>query len=130
MVGVLREDPGSLGLVTANGGNVDKHAFGLFGTEPPAAGWRHEEPQAEIEASVTGRRVLTDHQGSVSIEAYTVVHDRDRNRERLIAACLTPDGDRAWGFSTDGELMATAESEDLVGRGADLGDGAMLTLGD
>jgi len=130
MVGVLREDPGSLGLVTANGGNVDKHAFGLFGTEPPAAGWRHEEPQAEIEASVTGRRVLTDHQGSVSIEAYTVVHDRDRNRERLIAACLTPDGDRAWGFSTDGELMATAESEDLVGRGADLGDEAMLTLGD
>lgn len=130
MVGVLREDPGSLGLVTANGGNVDKHAFGLFGTEPPAGGWQHEAPQAEIEAAVTGRNVLTDHQGPVAIEAYTVVHDRDRNRERLIAACLAPDGNRAWGISTDAELMTAAESEDIVGHEAHLGDSATLTLAD
>ena len=30
MVGVLRDDPGSRGLVTANGGNVEKHAFGVY----------------------------------------------------------------------------------------------------
>ena len=77
---------------------------------------------------MTGRNVLTDHHGPVAIEAYTVVHDRDRNRERLIAACLAPDGNRAWGLSTDAELMTAAESEDIVGREAHLGDSATLTL--
>lgn len=128
MVGVLREDPGTLGLVTANGGNVDKHAFGLFGTSPPAHGWRHQAPQEEIEESVTGRQVLTDYSGPVTVEAFTVVHDRDRVRERLIAPCITADGDRVWAVSDDAELMENAESTDLVGNAADIGEGAELTL--
>ena len=37
MVGVLRDDPASFGLVTANGGNIQKHSFGVYSTEPPAA---------------------------------------------------------------------------------------------
>lgn len=128
MVGVLREDPGTLGLVTANGGNVDKHAFGLLGTEPPSRGWQHEAPQAEIEAAVTGRKVLTDYTGPVTVEAYTVVHDRDRNRERLIAPCITPAGERVWGLSHDADAMELAESTDLVGTPSDLGEDAVLTL--
>jgi acetyl-CoA C-acetyltransferase len=130
MVGVLREDPGAVGLVTANGGNVDKHAFGLLGAQPPARGWRHDVPQREIEASVEGRKVLTDYTGPVAVEAYTVVHDRDGGLERLIAPCLTPDGDRVWGLSRDGTLMERAESNDLVGSGGHLEADATLSLAD
>ena len=50
MVDVLREDAGSLGLVTANGGIVDKHAFGVFSTAPPEGGFRYECPQDAIDA--------------------------------------------------------------------------------
>ncbi|MGI9577418.1 MAG: acetyl-CoA acetyltransferase [Microthrixaceae bacterium] len=128
MVGVLRDDPGTLGLVTANGGNVDKHAFGLLGTDPPTSGWRHEVPQSEIDASVAGRTVLTDYTGPVTVEAYSVVHDRHRNRERLIASNLTPEGNRVWGVSKDADLMETAESSDLVGTSAHVGDEAFLTV--
>ena len=128
MVGVLRDDPGTLGLVTANGGNVDKHAFGLLGTSPPPGGWRHEVPQEEIEAAVPGRRILTDHTGGVRVEAYTVVHNRDTTRERLIASCLTQDGDRAWGVSKDTATMDLAESSDIVGRPGHLADGGELQL--
>ena len=36
VVGDLREQPGEHGLVWANGGYATKHAFGVYGTEPPA----------------------------------------------------------------------------------------------
>ena len=62
MAGVLRDDPGAIGLVTANGGFITKHAFGVYSTEPPADGRSAtREPQAEVDALprrelVRGRR--------------------------------------------------------------------------
>src|SRR5690606_29330895 len=56
MVGVLREDPGAIGFVTANGGLISKHAFGLYSTTPPAGGFHHDAPQAAVDA-VPGREV-------------------------------------------------------------------------
>ncbi len=100
MVERLRERPGDTGLVWANGGYCTKHSFGVYGTEPPAAGFRHADPQAEIDA--LPRRDLADPAdaaGPATIEAYTVMHDRDGAPERAIAACLLPDGRRAWGAS-------------------------------
>ena len=32
---VLRDDPGALALVTANGGMLTKHALGIYSTTPP-----------------------------------------------------------------------------------------------
>ena len=49
VVGELRERPGERALVWANGGYVTKHAFGIYGTQPPAGGFRHDDPQAEID---------------------------------------------------------------------------------
>ncbi len=117
MVEVLRKDPGSLGLVTANGGNVDKHAFGLFGTEPPADGFRYECPQAEIEAA-GGRAVIESFEGPVTVETWTVMFDRENQPERCHGTCLTPEGDRVWALSHDEDLYAAAVAEDLGGRPA------------
>jgi acetyl-CoA C-acetyltransferase len=114
MVDVLREDPGSLGLVTANGGIVDKHAFGVLSTEPPAGGFRHERPQDEIDQAGS-RAVDGDHQGSARLETWTVVHERDGSRTRAICACLTPDGARTWAFCEDEDTMARFEVEDVTG---------------
>ena len=57
----LREQPGEKGLVWANGGYATKHAFGVYGTEPPADGFRHAYPQDEIDAlpGASWRRVTT-----------------------------------------------------------------------
>ena len=90
MLGVLREDPGAVGLVSANGGFITKHAFGVYSTEPPAGGFRWEEPQAEIDASFTPTPVASpDHEGPVTVEGYTVMHDRDGSPELGIAAVRT-----------------------------------------
>jgi acetyl-CoA C-acetyltransferase len=114
MVDVLRADPGSTGLVTANGGIVDKHAFGVLSTAPPAGGFRHECPQDQIDAAPT-RAVDGDHDGPATLETWTVLHGRDGSPERAIIAALTPDGARTWANSEDPELLAEFEMRDMVG---------------
>jgi acetyl-CoA C-acetyltransferase len=114
MVDVLREDAGSLGLVTANGGIVDKHAFGVFSTAPPEGGFRYECPQELIDAR-GGREVDGDHRGAAELETWTVIHQRDGSMERAICACLTPAGARTWASSEDRDLMARMEREDVTG---------------
>jgi acetyl-CoA C-acetyltransferase len=129
MVDVLRADPGSLGLVTANGGNVDKHAFGVLGTEPPAQGFRHAVPQEEIDAAATPREVLEAYHGPVEVEAWTVMHDRDGAPERLIAACRTPAGERVWGVSNDPGTTSAGVGVDLGGRPGTMQADGTLGLG-
>ncbi|HET6794093.1 MAG TPA: acetyl-CoA acetyltransferase, partial [Acidimicrobiales bacterium] len=87
MAGVLRSDPGSVGLVTANGGYVTKHAMGLYSTEPPAGGFRWEDAQPEVDALPT-RGTVDDHDGPVTIEAHTVMHEREGPQQGLLALLL------------------------------------------
>ena len=127
MVGVLRDDPGSLGLVTANGGNVEKHAFGVYSTDPPAGGFRHERPQDEIDRR--GRcAVVQDHHGPATIEAWTVMHERDGSPARAHAACRIDEGVRTWGVSRDPDVMKLLETEDVAGRAVSIGDDGEMVL--
>lgn len=118
MAGVLRDDPGSLGLCTGNGGYVTKHAFGVYSTEPPPADrFRHAEPQEDVDV-LPRRELAEDYEGSVEIETYTVMHDREGQPERGLLACLTSDGRRAWGHTTDLSTMRTLIDEEMVGAKA------------
>lgn len=112
----LRDQPGT-GLVWANGGYTTKHAFGIYSTEPPATPFRHAYPQDEIDAMP--RRKLAeadDAQGPATVEAYTVMHDRDGLPEIALAACLLADGRRAWGTSSDRAVAAAMCDGEWVGR--------------
>lgn len=117
MVAVLRGDPGSRGLCTANGGYTTEHALTVLSTEPPAAGaFRHAEPQAEVDA--LPRVDLDDaYTGQVRVESATVAHGRE-GPERALFATRTPTGERTWCHATDTESMAVAEHTELVGRPA------------
>ncbi|MET0727474.1 MAG: acetyl-CoA acetyltransferase [Acidimicrobiales bacterium] len=128
MAEVLLGDPGSLGLVTANGGFITKHAFGVYGTEPAARPFRHAEPQAEVDA-LPRREICEEPGGSVAIEAWTVMHDRDGNPERGILAGLVDDGRRAWGLTSDPATMKAMVAEDLAGRTATLREDSEVELG-
>jgi acetyl-CoA C-acetyltransferase len=125
MAGLLRSEPGSLGLISANGGFITKHAFGVYGTEPPATSFRHAEPQAEVDA-LPSRELCEEPDGEVSVEAWTVMHDRDGAPETGIVVGLLDDGRRAWGVTTDADLVTTMVTEDLAGRRAGIRpDGAV-----
>ncbi len=123
VVSDLRHRPGSYGLVWANGGYVTKHSFGVYSTTPPASGTRLDAGaiQAEIDALPTVELAeAADAAGAATVEAYTVMHDREGTPEQAITTCLTPDGRRAWGTSTDADLLAAMREGEWVGRAVTL----------
>lgn len=127
MVDVLRGDPGSTGLVTANGGHVDKHSFGVYSTEPPGSGrFAWVRPQNEIDAATEAVPVAQDHRGPAAIETWTVMHGRDGEPERAHAACRTRSGERTWAVTDDPGVMAHLESVDATGMEVEIGDDGRL----
>jgi len=127
MTGRLREDPDALGLCTSNGGYTTKHAFGVYGARPPAGGFRTDDVQAAVDA-LPRTTPAEDHTGPVTIESYTVMHDRDGRPEQALAALQTPDGGRTWGSSDNADLMVELLGTAAVGRAGDLGADGTLRL--
>ncbi|HEX4906391.1 MAG TPA: acetyl-CoA acetyltransferase [Acidimicrobiales bacterium] len=125
MAGVVRDDPGSIGFVSANGGYTTKHAMGIYSTTPPADGFRWEDVQAEVDDITEARELVEEHEGPVTIESYTVMHERDGSMSNAIVACLTPEGGRTWATSTDADVMKAMTSDDLVGTTADVAGGVL-----
>ncbi|MPY94725.1 MAG: hypothetical protein GEV08_17185 [Acidimicrobiia bacterium] len=126
MAEVLRADPGAVGLNSANGGYVTKHAIGIYSTEPPAQPFRHADVQEEVDRFPT-REVIATHVGPATIEAYTVMHGHEGPEVALVAA-LTPEGRRTWARSTDAATMAAMMREEHVGRPAEIDADAVAHL--
>ncbi|HZN12959.1 MAG TPA: acetyl-CoA acetyltransferase [Acidimicrobiales bacterium] len=128
MTGVLRDDAGSVGLCTANGWYLTKHAAGVYSTEPPASGeFRHRDVQAEVDAT-PARASVADFDGPGTVESYTVMHERDGSPAMAIVACLTPDGRRTWANSNDNDLLSAMTREEFVGRPCSLSTGGVIRV--
>jgi acetyl-CoA C-acetyltransferase len=121
MVEVLRENRGKKGFVTANGGFLTKHAFGVYSAEPPVKDYQLADVQDEVDATPT-RQALVDFTGAVEVESYTVMF---KGNEAAIghAACLTPAGERTWANTTDASVMAAMQVEEFCGRSATIKNG-------
>ena len=124
----LREGAGQKALVWANGGYVSKHSFGVYGIEPCEKMFRATHPQAKIdELPKRSLAAPADAAGPATIEAYTVMHSRDGEPERVFAACLLADERRAWGVSSAADLAAAMCEGEWVGRAATLdAEGTLL----
>jgi acetyl-CoA C-acetyltransferase len=127
MVEVVREDRGSRGLVSGNGGWLAKHAFGIYATDPPRDGFRYENVQSQVDAFPSKQAVL-DWEGPVTIEAYTVAHAKGAPL-RALAACLTDDGRRTWGVADDPALMAAMMREEFCSRRGRIDGHGNLAIG-
>lgn len=115
MATVLRHDAGGVGFVSANGGFITKHAFGVYGTEPPATAFRHAEPQAEVDA-LPSRVLCEDPDADITVEAWTVMHDRDGEPASGIIVGLLDDGRRAWGTTTKADHLHTMLTTEMGGQ--------------
>ena len=117
----LRERPQETGLVWANGGYATKHAFGVYATTPPLHGFKHESPQDEVD-SLPRRAVATaiDAQGLATVEAYSIMHDRNGAAEKVRAAVLLADGRRAWATSSNTQLGQEMCENEWVGKSISL----------
>ena len=109
-VELLREAPEQKALVTANGGTLAKHSFAAYSGEPPPTGFQHASLQKQIDA-LPKREVRDGWHGRLEVETYTVMFGA-KGPERGFATCLTPDGARVWGTTTDrNDLQAMLEGE-------------------
>ena len=126
MVELLRDNPGKKGFVTANGGFLTKHAFGVYSTEAPKGDYQHENLQAEVDACPT-REWLVDHNGDVTIESYTVMFSGDEPAVGHFA-CLTANGKRTWANSSDPDILQDMQVTEYCGRAARIDGAGNLTL--
>lgn len=113
MVGVLREDAGTTGLVTANGGYLTKHALGLYSTNAPDNGFKFQDVQPAVDMH---KKTAVDetYAGPATIEAYTVMHNKD-GAEKALAALQTPNGSRTWGSCSGAAAMEQLMTSEGVG---------------
>ncbi|MDD3445830.1 MAG: acetyl-CoA acetyltransferase, partial [Zavarzinia sp.] len=115
----LRADPGTYGLVTANGWYVTKHAAGIYSTEPPAKPFARKDPalyQAEIDAEPKPE-IATETEGPATIETYTVVHGRDGAPYMGIVIGRLEDGRRfVANTPTDADVLDLMLDGEAIGR--------------
>ena len=128
MVGVLRDHPGEVGLVSGLSYFATSHAMGIYSTTPPPVGFRHEDLQAQIDRHPI-EIVDPDLAGPVTVETYTISHDRDAGPVAATFAVRSTSGTRGWAtMSKVDELTAIAGTE-LIGRTGRLTDDGALHLG-
>jgi len=117
-VELSRREPGSKNLVTANGGYLTKHAFGVYSGDEPSQPFRHEDLQTKVDAEPT-REVIEGFDGTATVETYTVMYDGEGPKTGHIAG-LTDGGQRVWGSVHDAqqvlEMEALGLEGDVIGR--------------
>ncbi|MGH1487889.1 MAG: acetyl-CoA acetyltransferase [Acidimicrobiales bacterium] len=126
MMQVLRDDAGSVGLVTANGGYLTKHALGIYSTEPPSGPFKAIDVQDAVDR-VPKTVVNEEYTGQATIEAYTVMHNAEGAEEGL-CALRTPAGERTWGRITNEADMAAMLAAEAIGRAVELDADGVATL--
>jgi acetyl-CoA C-acetyltransferase len=116
MVETLRANDHDKGLVTANGGYLTKHAFGVYSAIPPAQPYRHEDLQEEADRAPR-REAVANYDGPITTEAYTVMYGADGPKTAYVAG-LIPSGERVWASSTHPDILSAMTVEEFCGRPA------------
>jgi acetyl-CoA C-acetyltransferase len=99
----MRAEPGSFGLVGANGGTLSKYSVGIYSTTP--TGWRADRSaqlQAEIDGWAAPEQALQA-DGWATVETYTVKHGKNGSRTGVVIGRLEADGRRFIAMTHQGD---------------------------
>jgi acetyl-CoA C-acetyltransferase len=122
MVEACRADPGSVGYVSALGWYITKHSVGCYSTTPGANGFvrvDHHDTQASVDA-LPKREAVGAYSGPATVEATSVLFDRDTGPTVAIVAALTPDGGRVLANGRDSDMLASMTQEPWEGRAVEI----------
>ena len=122
LVDRLRADPNAVGLCTAVGWYMTKHAAVVLGGHPGSSPFAVLRPETDGPAP---RRAAADYSGPATVEAYTVPYSRDGSPEAVIVSALAPDGTRALARSSESELV---DADDPLGRTAEISAGVVQAI--
>jgi acetyl-CoA C-acetyltransferase len=97
----LVANPGQRGFITANGGYLTNHSFGVYGTEPPSHEFRWEDVQSDVDREPT-RDAVVEWSGDGGGVDHTV--QPDRYPWKAFLTVRTPDDARCLGDPHPAEL--------------------------
>jgi acetyl-CoA C-acetyltransferase len=118
MAQTLRADPGSYGVVSGVGMHMQKHAYGVWSTDPGAGVVTDPVAYSAVEKPVS---IVGSPAGAATVATYSVLHGRDGSPERALLICDVPEGGRCYAFLDGGALaLAAAEEDELIGRAVTL----------
>jgi acetyl-CoA C-acetyltransferase len=118
MMSRLRARPGTIGLVTALGWYITKHAVGVYCSDPKDGPFVRADPaprQAALDAQ-PAPALAREPSGAATVETYTVLFDRDGAPLRGLTIGRLDDGRRFLAsFPDDRGLLAALTSHEGVG---------------
>ena len=115
----LRQAPGTLGLIGANGGFLSTHAVGIYSTSPRE--WKNCDSTAiqyQID-QLPAPAFKRDPDGWATVESYTVLHGKQGPSEVIIVGRLELSGERFIAHNIDGDeegMQAFADRDGLLHR--------------
>jgi acetyl-CoA C-acetyltransferase len=112
----LAAAPDQVGLITANGGYLTKHSFGVYSATPPRHEFRWEDVQPAVDAEPTCVGEV-DWSGVGTVESWTTPFTRGGEAEKVFLAVRTPAGTRALAVITDADEAVASTREDIAGAG-------------
>ena len=119
MARVLRDDPGSTGMVTSVSGMLTKPGVALWSASPPGVAFAELDVTDEARLATATRPVDADATGPGRVVAHTVVHERGVPA-RSVALVEMDDGRRTVAVDADAGRAADRVGLDLVGTGLDV----------
>jgi len=118
MVHRVRSQPGSYGLVMANGGLVTKEAVGLYSTQRPTVDFVSSDSLA-IQDKIDGETLLTlaaQPKGQATIETYAVLHGKKGPERGVLFGRLLNTGERfVANTPSDAATLANLQTQESIG---------------
>jgi acetyl-CoA C-acetyltransferase len=120
LVETLRNDPGSYGLLYANGGWMSKHAAGIYSTRAPERPWNDCDSTELQDAVDTDLLVEVDQQpiGEAVLESYIVNHLRGKPVNTVVIGRLKSNDKRFLAVNApgDSETLEHTLSDEMLGK--------------
>ncbi len=118
MYEILTRERAGLGLVSANGGYLTKHAVGIYGHEAPPVPWherQREQPQQRVRALEHPVLESLPGEGRLTVEAHAVPFKGGEPISAIVVGRLD-NGRRCLAHAVDPASCEALLNEDCVGR--------------
>lgn len=113
---VLRDDPGSTGLLTSISGMITKQGVSMWSAEPPAQPFANIDVTEAVAVELQPKPYRTGDNERAEVVSYTVIWGRE-GPERAVAIGEFPDGARTLLVSAAPAVMSAAVAGEFCGRG-------------
>jgi acetyl-CoA C-acetyltransferase len=115
LIELLRQSPGSHGLVSSVSGLMTKQSFAVWSAEPAAGGFRFEDVTDAVRAEFAPCDVVDNYRGDARVLGYTVLYQGDQ-RQRAVVVLELPGGAHTVAWSEDPALMQAMEQAEYCGK--------------